>query len=75
MAGRALQRVIQVAIDTGYLPPDFRYSDQQAFAHLPAGEVVALVTGSHGEQRAMLARMASGEAADMKLRPGDTVIF
>ena len=75
VAGRALHRVIQVAIDTGYLPPDFRYSDQQAFSHLPAAEVVALVTGSQGEQRAMMARMASGEAADMKLRPGDTVIF
>lgn len=75
VAGRALARVIQVAIDTGYLPADFRYADQQAFQHLPAREVCALVTGSQGEPRAMLARIASGEASDLSLKPGDTVIF
>ncbi len=75
VAGRALQRVIQVAIDTGYLPPDFRYVDQQAFQHLPAREVVALITGSQGEPRAMLNRLATGEASDLSLKPGDTVIF
>jgi len=75
VAGRALARVIQVAIDTGYLPADFRYVDQQAFLHLPPREVVALITGSQGEPRAMLNRIATGESADLALKPGDTVIF
>lgn len=75
VAGRAIARVIQVAIDTGYLPPEFSYVDQQAFQHLPAREVVALVTGSQGEPRAMLNRIATGEAPDLSLKPGDTVIF
>jgi ribonuclease J len=75
VAGRALQRVIQVAIDTGYLPPEFRFSDQSAFQSLHPREVAALVTGSQGEPRAMLARMAAGEAADLSLKAGDLVIF
>ena len=34
VAGRALHRVIEVAIDTGYLPQDFRYLDQDQFTYL-----------------------------------------
>src|SRR5690606_12672145 len=33
VAGRALHRAIQVAIDTGYLPQGFQWSDQQEFSY------------------------------------------
>ena len=36
VAGRALHRVIQVAIDTGYLPQHFKYLDQQRHEDLGA---------------------------------------
>src|SRR5690606_8458649 len=58
VAGRALHRIIQVGIETGYLPPDFMYADQQRFSDFRRNEVVALVTGSQGEPRAALARIA-----------------
>ena len=75
IAGRAMHRIIQVAIDTGYLPSDFRYFDQQEFSHLDADKVLALVTGSQGEQRAALARIAENEHPEISLGKGDLVIF
>ncbi len=75
VAGRALQRVINVAIDTGYLPEDFRYLEQDQFSYLKPSEVVLLCTGSQGESRAALARIADEEHPDISLRKGDLVIF
>jgi ribonuclease J len=75
VAGRALERVIQVAIDTGYLPEGFAYVKQQEFSYLNRGEVVALLTGSQGEPRAALARIAENEHPDVSLDKGDLVIF
>jgi ribonuclease J len=75
VAGRALHRAIQVAIDTGYLPHGFRYSDQQEFSYLAPDKVLALVTGSQGEPRAALARVANNDHPEISLDPGDLVIF
>lgn len=75
VAGRAMHRIIQVAIDTGYLPQDFRYFDQQEFSRLNADKVLALVTGSQGEPRAALARIAENEHPEISLGKGDLVIF
>ncbi len=75
VAGRAMHRIIQVAISTGYLPPGFKYLDQDQFRYLQAHEVLALCTGSQGEPRAALARIAADEHPDISLDKGDTVIF
>ena len=75
VAGRALHRVIQVAIDTGYLPPDFRYLDQREFSYVGAQDVVALITGSQGEPRAALARIAANQHPEISLAKDDMVIF
>lgn len=75
VGGRALHRVIEVAIDTGYLPADFRYIDQQQYGYLERKEVVLLCTGSQGEPRAAMARMADGEHPDLSVAKGDLVIF
>ncbi len=75
VAGRALHRAIQVAMDTGYLPKGFRYADQNEFSYLAPHEVVAVVTGSQGEQRAALARIAANEHPEVSLSAGDMVIF
>ena len=75
VAGRALHRVIQVAIDTGYLPEDFTYLDQEHFGYLERGEALLLATGSQGEPRAAMARIAEDSHRDVKLGRGDTVIY
>jgi ribonuclease J len=75
VAGRAMHRIIDVAMATGYLPPDFEYDDQSRFPHLEAGQVVALCTGSQGEPRAAMSRIAADEHPDIELDRGDLVIF
>ncbi len=75
MAGRALHRVIEVAIETGYLPKDFTWSDQQQFKYFKREEVVLLCTGSQGEERAAMARIAEFEHPDISLDKGDLVLF
>ncbi|MEM7749131.1 MAG: ribonuclease J [Pseudomonadota bacterium] len=75
VAGRALHRVIRVAIDTGYLPTNFSYVDQEHFSYLAPNEALALVTGSQGEPRAALSRIADGAHRDIKLGNGDAVIY
>lgn len=75
VAGRALHRFIEVAVDTGYLPKNFSYHDQQDFRHLEPRKVLALCTGSQGEERAAVARIASGDHPDINLGPDDLMIF
>ncbi len=75
VVGRAMERVIQVARETGYLDDaqDFRGID--VYGHLPADKVVALCTGSQGEPRAALSRIARDEHPEVTLNKGDCVIF
>ena len=75
VAGRAMHRVIEVAMETGYLPADFKYEDQSRFSYLRADEVVVLCTGSQGEPRAALARIAADEHPEVQLDHGDLVIY
>ena len=75
VAGRALHRVIAVARDTGYLPEDFRYVDQQEFKYIHRKDVVLLCTGSQGEPRAAMARIADKQHPDVQFAKGDMVIF
>lgn len=75
VAGRSLHRVIQVGIDTGYLPEDFGYVDQEHFGYMERGEALVIATGSQGEPRAAMARIAEGSHRDIQLTRGDTVIY
>lgn len=75
VAGRALHRVIEVARETGYLPEDLRYLDQQQFKYMNRNDVVLLCTGSQGEPRAAMARIADKDHPDIQLAKGDLVIF
>ncbi|HEX5210304.1 MAG TPA: ribonuclease J [Pseudolabrys sp.] len=75
VVGRAMDRIIQVARETGYMEgvQDLRSAD--VYGHLPPNKVVALCTGSQGEPRAALARIAEDQHPDVTLTRGDTVIF
>ncbi len=73
--GRAMDRVVQVATELGMLKglPPFRSLD--SYGYLPPDKVVALLTGSQGEARAALARVARNEHPEVTLSPGDRVVF
>ncbi len=75
LVGRAMERIAQVARETGYLDGirDFRSAD--VFGYLPPERVVALCTGSQGEARAALSRIAEDDHPEVSFSPGDRVIF
>jgi ribonuclease J len=75
VVGRAMDRVSQIARELGYFDglPDFRPMD--AYGYLPPDKVVALCTGSQGEPRAALSRIAEDQHPEVTLSRGDTVIY
>ncbi|MCF6198351.1 MAG: ribonuclease J [Hyphomicrobiaceae bacterium] len=75
VAGLSLWRVITAAKETGHLPDDIDFLDQDQYAHLDRKDIVLLCTGSQGENRAALARIAKGEHHRIKFAAGDMVIF
>jgi len=75
VAGRSMHRVIEVARETGYLPRNFKYYDQNEYGYLEPSEVVCLCTGSQGEPRAAMARIAEDQHPAIALKRGDLVIF
>jgi len=75
VVGRAMLRIIQVAQDTGHLPSDWELLGEDDYSRLPRDKVVALCTGSQGEARGAIARVASGEHPNVELVRGDLAIF
>ena len=73
--GRAIERVVAVARECGMLDGVPPFLGMDAFERLPRNKILALATGSQGEPRAALARMAQDEHPTAELSAGDTVIF
>ncbi len=75
LVGRAMKKMVQAARDNGYLKDFPRTLDEVDAALLPARNVLYLCTGSQGEPRAALSRIAAGDHPHVSLGPGDAVIF
>ncbi len=73
--GRAMERVVAVAREFGYLGELPSFVGQDHFDRLPRSKVLALATGSQGEQRAALSRIAEDDHPVATLAPGDLVVF
>ncbi len=75
LVGRSLWRIVEVARESGYLKDSPEFLDIDEIGYLPREELLLVVTGSQGEARAALARIAGGGHRDVQLEEGDTVIF
>jgi len=75
LVGRAMERVAQVARETGYLDDIREFRSLDSYGYLPPDKVVALCTGSQGEPRAALARIAEDQHPLVSFSKGDRVIF
>jgi ribonuclease J len=75
VVGRAMERVVQVARETGYLDGVQNFRSPEVYGHLPQDKVLALCTGSQGEARAALARISNDDHPEITLNRGDSVIF
>ena len=74
VAGRSLDRIIEVAQDNGYLADFPKPVDFDTAMGLPRGQVLIIATGGQGEPRAALARMAENNHP-IELTAGDVVLF
>jgi ribonuclease J len=74
VAGRSLDRIIEVAQDNGYLEDFPEPVDFNTAMSLPRGELLILATGGQGEPRAALSRIAD-ENHPLELVSGDVVLF
>jgi ribonuclease J len=75
LVGRALHRMVEAAQENGYLLDLPQLVNEHDAGFLPRDKVCLICTGSQGEPRAALARLATGENRDITLRAGDTVVF
>ena len=75
LLGRAMERVVAVARECGYLDGVPAFAGSDGFDRLPREKILALATGSQGEPRAAMARMAEDDHPVVSLAPGDMAIF
>lgn len=75
LIGRSLQNMVSIARTTGFWPEDIPIADQRHVGYLPPSEVLAVATGSQGEPRAALSRIANDGFRDLQLSAGDRIIF
>lgn len=75
LLGRSLQNMVSTAKATGVWPEDCDIISAGHLPYLPPHEVLAIATGSQGEPRTALHRLATDSHWDMDISAGDTVIF
>lgn len=75
LVGRSLHRMVQAARDTGYLQQLPKLLNDEDSGFLPKNKVLYLCTGSQGEPRGAMARVAAGDHPHVILGPGDRAIF
>ena len=75
LVGRAMHKITDAARRAGYLGDFPSLIDEAEAAQLPPNRVLYLCTGSQGEPRAALARIADNNHPNVSLGKGDAVIF
>jgi ribonuclease J len=75
LIGRSLWRIYKAARDTGYLENTPPFLSEDEAGYLPRDKVLLICTGSQGEPRAALSRIAQGDHPHITLDADDAVIF
>ena len=75
VVGRSMVRMLEAARETGYLANSPPFLTEYDAGYLPPEKIVLAVTGSQGEPRSALSRIAAGDHPSVTLEAGDVVIF
>ncbi|GIK96080.1 MAG: MBL fold hydrolase [Alphaproteobacteria bacterium] len=75
LVGRSLWRIVEAARETGYLTDLPEFVTEHDVGYLPRDKVVMICTGSQGERRSALARIARRDHPNVSLEPGDVAVF
>ncbi len=74
--GRSMQQTVEVALslDAMVVPPD-TIIDSRSLNNIPDNKLTIVCTGSQGEDKAALSRIATGEHKQIRIKKGDTVVL
>ncbi|NUS70527.1 MAG: ribonuclease J [Ensifer adhaerens] len=75
LLGSSMKRVVAVATDLGLMEGIKPFLAEDEFGYVPRDKVVVILTGSQGEPRAALAKIARDEMRNVAFSAGDTVVF
>jgi ribonuclease J len=75
LLGSSMKRVCNVARDVGLMEGLDPFIAEDEFGYIPRDKVVVILTGSQGESRAALAKIARDEMRNVAFSAGDTVVF
>ena len=75
LCGRSLWTMYKAALDSGYLKNIKPFLDEREAMEYPREQILLICTGSQGEPRAALSRIANDMHQNIFLEEGDTVIF
>ena len=75
LVGRSLRNLNVAARESGYLKTVGEFVSEEMAGSIPDDNLLILVTGSQGEPRSALARIAQDTHPNIALGQGDTVIF
>lgn len=75
LVGRSLWRIDKAARENGYLADLPRFLTEDEAGYIPRDRIVLICTGSQGELRSALARIARDDHPHIVLETGDVVIF
>lgn len=75
LVGRSMHRMVGAAKAIGLLGEVGHILDEDEAADMPQGHVLYLCTGSQGEPRAALSKIANGNHRNVSFKQGDVVIF
>jgi ribonuclease J len=75
LVGRSLWRIDKAARENGYLADLPRFLTEDEAGYIPRDRIVLICTGSQGEPRSALSRIARDDHPHIVLETGDVVIF
>ncbi|RCL01861.1 MAG: MBL fold metallo-hydrolase [Candidatus Tokpelaia sp. JSC188] len=75
LVGRSMKRSVAIAEELGYMEGITPFLSEEDYDSTPRDKIVLILTGSQGELRAALAKIARDEMRDITLTAGDVVIY
>ncbi|MBJ81097.1 MAG: ribonuclease J [Myxococcales bacterium] len=76
VVGRSMRQNIEMSLREGYLKaPGPMFFDASEYDYMPRSKVMIIASGTQGEARSAMTRIAAGAHKEIHMDPGDWVVF